>query len=72
MAIIADAVVSALITGELSLNGKSIQLDPKEWIDLFKYASIHVDGPAKEQIEHSGAIKLIEVDIVDDDGSDED
>lgn len=49
--ILADAVVSALVTGEVLLpSGKAVFLEPKEWIDLFKFVSTHVDGPAKTQV----------------------
>jgi hypothetical protein len=53
MAIVSNAVVTALVTGRLTLDGEEIRLEPKEWIDLFKYSSIHVDGPVKAQLELS-------------------
>lgn len=53
-AIIAESVVSALITGKLILDDKETRLEPKEWIDLFKFASNHVDGPVKSQMELTG------------------
>lgn len=55
MAILSDSVVSACLTGKLSLDGLEIQLEPKEWIDLVKTVLSHVDGPAKSQHELTGA-----------------
>ncbi len=53
--ILADIVVSALITGEVDLpNGLRVALEPKEWIDLFKFISTHIDGPVKSKVEISG------------------
>jgi hypothetical protein len=65
--ILADAVIRALVTGEIELpSGMRAMLEPKEWVDLLRFIAAHVDGPIKTEIEHSGAIRLIEVDIADD------
>lgn len=55
--IIMRRAVSALRTGYMVFEGtgraRRIKLTPKDWTELFKYVTTHIDGPAKAEIEIS-------------------
>jgi PBSX family phage terminase large subunit len=49
--IIIKRAITALRLGTLDFGGKrKIKLGAKEWIDLFKYITTHLDGPAKQEL----------------------
>lgn len=53
--IIADLVMQAASTGELVFpNDRKIEAEFKEWADFVKWIYTHIDGPPKQEIEHSG------------------
>lgn len=49
---IADALVT---TSAVTLSGKTIQLNPKLWLDLVKFVAIHIDGPMPAQLDITSA-----------------
>jgi len=55
--VIMRRAVSALKTGYMVFEGEKrarrIKLTPKDWTELFKYVTTHIDGPAKAEIEIS-------------------
>lgn len=47
--------MQVLTTGEAIFpNGKTLDVAPKDWIDLAKWIYGHIDGPPKQDIELSG------------------
>lgn len=59
---IADRAIWALRTGYLEFttakgSARRLKLSPKEWSDLFKFVAVHLDGPAKLEmnITHNAA-----------------
>lgn len=54
--VLAEIWINALLTGTVTLpNGTTMMLPPREWFELGKFVVSHVDGPAKAQLELSGA-----------------
>jgi len=50
--VMASMVYSAVTTGQAVLVGdKTLTLNPKLWVDLVKFVSVHVDGPAKAELD---------------------
>lgn len=53
--IIADLVMQAAATGEITFpNERVVQAEFREWTDFIKWIYTHIDGPPKQEIEHSG------------------
>ncbi len=51
--VIIQRAISALTTGYMEFPGKrsrKTKLTPRDWTDLFKYITTHLDGPAKMEI----------------------
>jgi PBSX family phage terminase large subunit len=62
---IAARAIYALRTGFVEFPGKngklrSLKMSAKEWTDLFKFVAVHLDGPAKLEIEMSHGQTLID------------
>jgi PBSX family phage terminase large subunit len=55
--LVIQRAITALNTGYLRFVGKAkpLKLSPKDWIDLYKFTAVHLDGPAKVEIEMSSA-----------------
>ena len=53
-----------IITGQATLpGGKVLVASPKDWIETVKWAYAHIDGPPKQELEHSGGLSFYTVDI---------
>ena len=54
--VIVKRAITGLRTGVLDFGKRKVKLGGKEWIDLFKYISTHLDGPAKQEllVSHGG------------------
>jgi hypothetical protein len=62
---IAARAIYALRTGFVEFPGKngklrSLKMSAKEWTDLFKFVAVHLDGPAKLELEMSHGQTLID------------
>jgi hypothetical protein len=56
--ILADVVINALLQRMVILpNGKEFELEPKEWIELYKFVVLHIDGPAKSEMDVDANVK---------------
>jgi hypothetical protein len=53
---LAEAVLSAVTTGKVELAGGGFVVADsfREWAEFVKWIYTHLDGPAKQQVEHSG------------------
>lgn len=50
--LLGNILASAVLTGEAVLiSGKKTVLPPREWIELVKFVSVHVDGSAKTEVD---------------------
>ena len=56
---IAHRAINALMTGYLEFKDRrstrKIKIDTRNWIDLYKFVNVHIDGTAKAEIEFSRA-----------------
>lgn len=53
--LLAALVIELVTTGSATLpGGKVLEAAPKDWIETVKWLYAHIDGPPKQQIEHSG------------------
>lgn len=58
--LVAELFMQLITTGECEMpDGKRLQLDAKDWIDLAKFVHIHVDGPAKAELDLTSAGQAI-------------
>lgn len=54
--IIADMVMQAASTGEIIFpNERKLQAEFREWADFVKWIYTHIDGNAKQVLEHTGS-----------------
>lgn len=51
-AIVASAAWELLSGGQTELpNGTKIKLNPRDWLDLFKFVHVHTDGPVRAEVD---------------------
>jgi hypothetical protein len=56
---LADALWQLTTTGTVTLpTGRVLVVEPKDWLETVKWLYVHIDGPAKQQTEHEGAITV--------------
>lgn len=52
--LIAEMVLHAITSGEVHfINGTTIQIGSKEWVDFVKWLYVHIDGPAPQKVQMS-------------------
>jgi uncharacterized membrane protein YcgQ (UPF0703/DUF1980 family) len=57
--IIAEHVAEAIATGRVTLPDKDetvLELSPRDWMEFTKWLYTHIDGAAKQEIEHTGDV----------------
>jgi hypothetical protein len=66
--LLAELMSEFVTTGRATMpDGRVLDAAPKDWIETVKWVYTHIDGPAKQEIEHSGGftIKVVYADSVD-------
>lgn len=57
--LLADLMVEFVTTGVVTMpDGTMLQAAPRDWIETVKWVYTHIDGPAKQEIEQSGALTI--------------
>lgn len=62
--VLAELMAEFVTTGKATMpDGTRLDASPKDWIETVKWVYTHIDGPAKQEIEHSGNLHIYTVDI---------
>ena len=58
---LAESVMEAVTLGRIQFaDGTTLEIESfNEWRDFVKWVYTHIDGPPKQQLEHSGELKQI-------------
>jgi len=59
--ILGELLASAVLNGEVVLlSNKKLVLPPREWLELVKFVTVHIDGAARAEVDVTSGGKRIE------------
>lgn len=62
--LMASLLWDIVVTGKATLpSGEALEVAPREWLETVRWLYTHIDGPAKQTLEHTGEVGIYEVDI---------